>query len=156
MFIPKVAELPRLMPLGAVSESRLLLADAHGAPLALPPNYAVTHTVSHTSVLEIHQRGVQRKQGVVICMLLCTSLLYDTTPIHCTPLPPHPPVMNTQVLRSEVVRSADGDALVRLTALDAGCASMQTTVEPRDAEDIHIRNTKYYCYYYYYYYYYYY
>ena len=29
-------------------------------------------------------------------MILYTSLLYDTTPIHCTPLPLHPPVMNTQ------------------------------------------------------------
>ena len=46
--------------------------------------------------LKIHQRGVQWKQGVVICMLLDTSLLYKTTPIRCTP--PHctPPVMNTR------------------------------------------------------------
>ena len=43
----------------------------------------------------IPQRGVQRKQGVVIYMTLYTSLLYNTTPIHCTPLPLHPPVMNT-------------------------------------------------------------
>ena len=28
-------------------------------------------------------------------MMSCTSLLYDTTPIHCTPLPLHPPLMNT-------------------------------------------------------------
>ena len=48
-------------------------------------------------ILEIHQRGVQWKQGVVICMLLYTSLLYNTTPIHCTHLPLHPPVMNTQI-----------------------------------------------------------
>ena len=40
---------------------------------------------------KIHQRGVQWKQGVVIYMMLYTSLLYDTTPIHCTPLPLHPP-----------------------------------------------------------------
>ena len=46
--------------------------------------------------LKIHQRGVQWKQGAVICMLLCTSSLYDTTPIHCTPLPLHPPVMSAQ------------------------------------------------------------
>ena len=26
-----------------------------------------------------------------------TSLLYNTTPIHCTPLPLHPPVMNTHI-----------------------------------------------------------
>ena len=41
-------------------------------------------------------KGVQWKQGVVICMMLCISLSYNTTPIHCTPLPLHPPVMNTQ------------------------------------------------------------
>ena len=46
--------------------------------------------------LKIHQRGVQWIQGVVICMMLSTSLLYNTTPIRCTPLPLHPPVMNTQ------------------------------------------------------------
>ena len=38
------------------------------------------------SDLKIHQRGVQWKQGVVICMMLYTSLLYSTTPIHYTPL----------------------------------------------------------------------
>ena len=46
----------------------------------------------------ILQRGVQWKQGVVVCMVLCTSLLYNTTPIHCTPLRLHPPLMNTQLL----------------------------------------------------------
>ena len=46
--------------------------------------------------VKIRQRGVQWKQGVVMRMLLCTSLLYNTTPIHCTPLPLHPPLMNTQ------------------------------------------------------------
>ena len=40
--------------------------------------------------------GVQWKQGVVIYMMLYTSLLWNTTPIHCTPLPRHLPVMNTQ------------------------------------------------------------
>ena len=39
---------------------------------------------------------MQWKQGVVIHMMLYTSLLYHTTPIHCTPLLLHPPVMNTQ------------------------------------------------------------
>ena len=46
--------------------------------------------------VKIHQRGVQWKQGVVICMLLYTSLLYNTTPIRCTRLRLHPPVMNTR------------------------------------------------------------
>ena len=36
--------------------------------------------------LYILQRGVQWKQGVVIWMVLYTILLYNTTPIHCTPL----------------------------------------------------------------------
>ena len=48
-------------------------------------------------MVKIHQRGVQWKQGVVIYMMLCTSLLYYTTPIHCTALRLHPPWMNTQV-----------------------------------------------------------
>ena len=46
--------------------------------------------------LKIHQSGVQRKQGVVIYMVLHTCLLYHATPIHCTPLPTHTPVKNTQ------------------------------------------------------------
>ena len=37
----------------------------------------------------ILQKGVQWKQGVVICMVWYTIWLYDTTPIHCTPLPLH-------------------------------------------------------------------
>ena len=49
-----------------------------------------------TDRIKIHQRGVQWKQGVVIRMVLDTSLLYTATPIYCTPLPLHPPVMNTQ------------------------------------------------------------
>ena len=44
--------------------------------------------------LYIPQRGVQWKEGVVICMVLRTSLFHDTTPIHCTPLPLHPPSMS--------------------------------------------------------------
>ena len=47
-------------------------------------------------LFKIHQRGVQWKQGVVIYIMLYTSSLYSTTPIHCTSLPLHPPVMNTQ------------------------------------------------------------
>ena len=33
---------------------------------------------------------------VVICMVLYTMSLYNTSPIRCTPLPLHPPVMNIQ------------------------------------------------------------
>ena len=50
----------------------------------------------------IPQRGVQWKQGVVIYMMLYTSLLYDTTPIHCTNLRLHPPVMNTHLLKAAI------------------------------------------------------
>ena len=39
----------------------------------------------------ILQRGVQWKQGVVICMVLYTILLHNTTPIHCTPRSTAPP-----------------------------------------------------------------
>ena len=64
-------------------------------PLSWP---ARSHTRTHVARMwimmsgvpshsfKIHQRGVQWKQGVVICMMLYTSLLYHTTPIHCTPL----------------------------------------------------------------------
>ena len=60
-----------------------------------------SHALSTSSRLRVRalyipQRRVQWKQGVVLYMMLCTLLLYDTTPIHCTPLPLHPPVMNTQ------------------------------------------------------------
>ena len=56
-------------------------------------------------VIKNHQRGVQWKQGVGIYMIY-TSLLYNTTPIHCTPLPLHPPVMRTQVTVGAAVGSA--------------------------------------------------
>ena len=49
----------------------------------------------------IPQRGVQWKQGVVIYMTLYTSLLYNTTPIHCTPLPLHPPCNEYPSLQAE-------------------------------------------------------
>ena len=47
--------------------------------------------VRTAKTLKIHPRGVQWKQGVVICMMLYTSLLHNTTPIHCTPIRLHPP-----------------------------------------------------------------
>ena len=50
---------------------------------------------NHLSIYNL-QRGVQWKQGVVMYMMLHTSLLYNTSPIHCTLLPLHPPLMNTQ------------------------------------------------------------
>ena len=53
------------------------------------------HTLLLLPSVMIHQRGVQWKQGVVIYMMNYTSLLHNTTRIHCTPLPLHPPLMNT-------------------------------------------------------------
>ena len=50
------------------------------------------------NMFKIHQRGVQWKQGVVVYTILQAVLLCNTTPIHCTPLPLHPPVMNTHML----------------------------------------------------------
>ena len=46
-------------------------------------------------VFKIHPRGVQWNQGVVVHITLLAVLLYDTTPIHCTRLPLHPPLMKT-------------------------------------------------------------
>ena len=43
------------------------------------------------SRVKTHQRGVQWKQGVVIYVLIYTSVLYGTTPINCSRLPLHPP-----------------------------------------------------------------
>ena len=42
----------------------------------------------------IPQRGVLWKKGVVIYLTLYTSLLHNTTPIHCTPDPLHPPLQS--------------------------------------------------------------
>ena len=51
---------------------------------------------SQVKFVYIPQRGVQWKQGVVIYMTVYTSLLYNTTPIHCTPDPLHPPLQSIQ------------------------------------------------------------
>ena len=62
--------------------------------------------------IKIRQRGVQLKQGAVICMLLFTSLLYDTSPIHCTPLPLHLPAMNTHETSQRGPRARRGHSVV--------------------------------------------
>ena len=74
----------------------LLLMDVGRSPPCLLSG-AVSDTFGKIKVgqLKIHQRGVQWKQGVVMCVLLCTTLLCNTTPIHFTPLRLHPPLMNT-------------------------------------------------------------
>ena len=61
---------------------------------------AVVTDKAEAATLYILQRGVQWKHGVVIRVVLYTILLYNTIPIHCTPLPLHPPVMNTHTRRS--------------------------------------------------------
>jgi len=40
--------------------------------------------------------GVQWKQGVVASVMLCTASLENAAPNHCTPLPLHPTLLNTQ------------------------------------------------------------
>ena len=57
-------------------------------------SYAVARPLRQGRSLYIPQRRVQWKQGVVIYMTLYTSLLYNTTPIHCTPDPLHPPLQS--------------------------------------------------------------
>ena len=44
--------------------------------------------------LYILQRGVQWKEGVVVYIILQAALLYNSTPIHCTPLRLHPPLQS--------------------------------------------------------------
>ena len=72
------------------------------------PRHSVTRSLSRHLFIKIHQRGVQWKQGVVIYMMLCTSLLYNATQIHCTPLPLHPTVLNTQFSYILTVGNAGG------------------------------------------------
>ena len=72
--------------------------------------YGVTLMVAPARPVKILQRGVQWKQGIVICMTLCISLLHNTTPIHCTPLPLHPPVMNTLPARPGPARLIVGQS----------------------------------------------
>ena len=48
-------------------------------------------------LVKIHRWGVQWKQGVVVYIILHIVLLHNATPIHCTPLPLHFPLMNTQL-----------------------------------------------------------
>ena len=63
-------------------------------------------SMAHLAEIYILQRGVQWKLGVVICMVLYMISTYDTTPIRCTPLPLHPPVINTQESRKERTSSS--------------------------------------------------
>ena len=81
--------------------------------------------VEASARLYILQRGVQWKQDVVIRMLLYTILLYNTSPIHCTPLPLHPPLMNTQGSAPRATscgRSAPRRQRETLFFVHAGCS----------------------------------
>ena len=80
---------------------QIIILTLKRSPLPLDGAHASDKLISvwlGKPVFYILQRGVQWKRGVVIYMMLYTILLYHSTPIHCTPLPLHPPVMNTQVL----------------------------------------------------------
>ena len=66
-------------------------------------------TVINARHVYIPQRGVQWKQGVVIYMMLYTSLLHNTTPIRCTPLRLHPPVMNTHSCAGYFMQGMSGN-----------------------------------------------
>ena len=67
--------------------------------------------VSQTSIMacikrvKIHQRGVQWKTGVAICMLSYTSLLYNTTHIRLPP-PTAPPCHEYPTWPNQVERPA--------------------------------------------------
>ena len=59
--------------------------------LALYRVILLRHGISHiaraaTQTFKIHQRGVRWKKGLVIHVMLYTSLSYNTTPIRCAPL----------------------------------------------------------------------
>ena len=73
--------------------------DNDARPRWRPTPAAAVATRRRGRLSTFRKGGVQWKQGVVIYWMLYTSLLYNATPIHCTPLPLHPPVMNTQARR---------------------------------------------------------
>ena len=67
-------------------------------PSAFSKHIVVHRRTKHVGpIVYILQRGVQWKQGVVICVVLYTILLHNTTPIHCTPLPLHPPLQSIHI-----------------------------------------------------------
>ena len=96
----QVASIVRRSNIFARQLSRLQLSRL---PMAPPPG------AWGPGAIYILQRGVQWKQGVVICMVLYTIWLYNTTPIHCTPLRLHPPLMKTQARRPARICLTDGD-----------------------------------------------
>ena len=77
---------------------RSCLSPCHCSSCSLRDGFYSSSCLFVLLLFYIPQRGVQWKQGVVIYMTLCTSLLYSTTPIHCTPHPLHPPLQSIQVV----------------------------------------------------------
>jgi len=59
-----------------------------------------------SSDLKIQQRRVQWKEGVVMFSILHTLSLHNATPNHYTPIPLHPPLLNTQDRLAPAAESA--------------------------------------------------
>ena len=72
------------------------VVDTRSCWLEMLPGASPSALAAAPRPFKIHQRGVQWKQGVMNYLMLCTSLNYNPTPIHCTPLQLHPTVMNTK------------------------------------------------------------
>ena len=70
--------------------------------------------------------------------MLCTILSYDTTPIHCTPLRLHFPLMNTQARRAQrrLRRPrARGDLQPRAATTTTTTSTTTTTNDNHDDDD---------------------
>ena len=63
-------------------------------------------------------------------MMLYTSLLYNTTPIHCTPLPLHPPLMNTQASREDLTKATYSIKVGRKDGRDVTLFNLDTPGAP--------------------------
>ena len=79
-------------------------------------------TFRRCPIFKILQRGVQRKQGVVVHIIRKAVSLHNATPIRCTPLRLHPPVVNTQN-RSRLSRA---DSLRQLDSIRNSCRRLWT------------------------------
>ena len=100
----KAAYRPQRPRMQAAGLKCLKLQIAVAFPNPQNPTFPVTEFFRNTlspnrPTVHIPQRGVQWKQGVVTYMTLYTSLLYNTTSIHCTSDPLHPPLQSIQTAR---------------------------------------------------------
>ena len=67
-------------------------------PFSFSRSFEALRPVAVGKLQDSAKGGGQWKQGVVVIYtMLHASLLHNTTPIHCAPLPLHPPVMNTRL-----------------------------------------------------------